>query len=149
MENLYGRHFHSAYSVQIPIQKIGRLPMKANEDDACFDCFANIAEPITIRPGTPTKIPLGFAVSLPRGWKAELHPRSGNALKGIHVHPGIIDCRFHDEVQAILFLSCWCPIEILPGDRVCQISFSLVEVVSFSEIENLPAGRGGFGSTGR
>jgi dUTP pyrophosphatase len=61
-----------------------------------MDLAAAIAGPLVIEPGTFTLVPCGFAIALPRGFEAQVRPRSGLAAKhGVTVlnAPGTIDLR--------------------------------------------------------
>ena len=70
------------------------LPKYQTELSAGMDLYANIDEPITLKPLERTLVKTGLFISLPKGYEAQVRPRSGLAFKnGITVlnTPGTID----------------------------------------------------------
>jgi dUTP pyrophosphatase len=130
------------------------LPAYATEDSAGMDLTAAVAEPVVLAPGQRATIPCGFAVALPRGYEAQVRPRSGLAAKhGITVlnAPGTIDADYRGEVKAILINHGEAPFAVTQGMRIAQLIVSAVERVSWApsaELADTPRGEGGFGHTG-
>ena len=54
---------------------------KATSDSAGFDLIAAIQKKIILKPNATTLIPTGFSLQLPKGFEAQVRPRSGLALK--------------------------------------------------------------------
>ncbi len=74
------------------------LPSYQSKHAAGLDVVAGVPEgaPVELLPGARALIPTGFALELPRGYEAQVRPRSGLALKhGVTLlnSPGTIDCR--------------------------------------------------------
>ena len=81
------------------------LPAYATEQSAGMDLRANIEEPIVLKPLERRLIPTGLYMSLPKGFEAQVRPRSGLALKkGITVlnAPGTIDADYRGEIGVVL-----------------------------------------------
>ena len=99
-------------------------------------------------------IPLGFAMEIPKGFKANLYPRSSTYKKwGIIFgnHVGQVDSSFrgnNDEwlVSAIALKAT----EIHAADKIAQFEIvDAMEMPTFKKVEDLGNyNRGGFGSTG-
>lgn len=95
-------------------------------------------------------IPTGLAIELPRGTFGHILPRSGLAVKGIHVGAGVVDSDYRGEVKVLLF-NFGEPFEVRAGDRIAQLVVKPYERVTVAVSETLSAterGAGGFGSTG-
>lgn len=130
----------------------GKAPRKGHPDDAAFDCF--VRGDHRLKPGTTTRVPLGFGVSIPAGGAGHVVMRSGVASRGQLLSPGgygVVDPGYVGEVMAILYVLGEDEVRLSDGDRVVQIEFvntmaaSLVEV---AELGDTVRGAGGFGSTG-
>ena len=81
------------------------LPAYATEHSAGMDIRANLSEPMTLAPMQRCLVPTGLYIALPKGFEAQIRPRSGLALKkGITVlnSPGTIDADYRGEVCIIL-----------------------------------------------
>ena len=57
------------------------LPQYATEQSAGLDLKADLAEPVTLRPLQRAMVPTGLYISLPKGFEAQIRPRSGLAAK--------------------------------------------------------------------
>ncbi|MDR0496343.1 MAG: dUTP diphosphatase [Treponema sp.] len=129
------------------------LPRYATKGSAGADLEADIPEDIILYPGEWKKIPTGLSLEIPRGWEAQLRPRSGLALRqGLTVlnAPGTIDSDYRGELEVILINLGKEPHTILKGDRIAQLVFSPAPQVIFKEIYELNCTErdiGGFGST--
>ena len=133
------------------------LPKQQTMGAAGVDLLAalGISETVTIASGARAIVPCGFAMALPRGYEAQVRPRSGLAAKhGVTVlnAPGTIDADYRGEVKVILINHGSEVFEIRRGDRIAQMVVAPVSAVTFTERESLDEttrGAGGFGSTGR
>lgn len=131
------------------------LPFYATSQSAGMDLRANIKEPITFKPFERKLIPTGLYISLPKGYEAQIRPRSGLALKnGITVlnTPGTIDADYRGEIGVILINLSNDEYTLNPGERIAQMIASKFEKVEFNLVETLDEterGEGGFGHTGK
>lgn len=129
-------------------------PKYATEGSAGFDVKANIEEPISIGPLERTLIPTGLFFELPKGYEAQIRPRSGLAFKyGVTVlnSPGTLDSDYRGECKVLLINLSNDEFIIQPGERIAQIIIAKHEVANFENTEELTdteRGSGGFGSTG-
>ena len=130
------------------------LPEYVTKDSAGVDLMAAIQENIILKPLERKLIPTGFAMELPKGYEAQVRPRSGLAIKhGITVlnSPGTIDADYRGEVSVILINLSHEDFTITRGMRVAQMIISPVEQADFvnsDELSETSRGQGGFGSTG-
>jgi len=130
------------------------LPASATADSAGLDLLAAIDAPQTLAPGARALIPTGLAIALPRGFEAQVRPRSGLALKnGITVlnSPGTIDADYRGEIGVVLINMADEPFEISRGMRIAQMIVAPVTQLVWQEQEDLSEtarGTGGYGSTG-
>ena len=130
-------------------------PAYATEQSAGVDLKANITEPIVLGSLERTLVPTGLFIALPKGYEAQVRPRSGLAAKhGITVlnTPGTIDADYRGEIKVILVNLSKEPFEIVPGERIAQMVVAKHELVEWEEVESLDTtarGAGGFGSTGK
>ena len=97
----------------------------------------------------------GLKVAVPYGFELQVRPRSGLAAKyGISVlnTPGTVDHGYRGELGVILMNHSKEPFEVKKGERIAQIVFNKIEIVSLQEVAELSdteRGEGGFGSTGK
>ena len=130
------------------------LPKYSTPQSAGMDLRANIKDSIDIDPLCRVLIPTGIYIELPKGYEAQVRPRSGLAFKhGITVlnSPGTIDADFRGEICVILVNLSNIPFTIASGTRIAQLVFSKYEQVELVEVEELnitERGEGGFGHTG-
>jgi dUTP pyrophosphatase len=112
-------------------------------------------ETLFLGPGERALIPTGLVIELPRGFEAQIRPRSGLALRhGVTVlnSPGTIDADYRGEICVILANFGDKPFSIIRGERIAQIVFARVEHVELmarEELNQTVRGQNGFGSTGR
>lgn len=143
--------------MQIPIINKSKhaLPTYATELSAGMDLRANIAEPITLKPLERRLIPTGIHIALPKGYEAQIRPRSGLAIKkGITVlnTPGTIDADYRGEICVILVNLSSENFVVEDGERICQMIIAKHEVAEWQEVTALDEterGEGGFGHTGK
>jgi dUTP pyrophosphatase len=142
---------------QFPHAQDLQLPQYQSEDAAGMDLVAAVPEgrDLVLNPGDRALIPTGLAIELPRGYEAQIRPRSGLALQnGITVlnSPGTIDADYRGEIGVILVNFGQSPFSIRRGARIAQLVVSSVERVAFIKSVRLTTserGAKGFGSTGR
>jgi dUTP pyrophosphatase len=144
-------------SVLIPITTLrpgAALPAYQSAGAAGMDVTAAIDDPIEIPPGEYRVVPCGFAIAVPRGFEAQVRPRSGlAATHGVTVlnAPGTIDSDYRGEVKVILINHGRAPFTVTPAMRIAQLIVAPVAHVTWSPAEILPEtsrGGGGFGHTG-
>ena len=130
------------------------LPQYATEQSAGVDLRANLESPIELRPMERRLIPTGLFISLPKGFEAQVRPRSGLALKrGITVlnTPGTIDADYRGEIGVILINLSTEPFIIEDGERIAQMIIARHEQAEWEQVEVLDEterGAGGFGHSG-
>jgi dUTP pyrophosphatase len=132
------------------------LPAYQSGGAAGMDLLAAVPKGRSLRlaPGRRMLVPTGLVLALPRGFEAQVRPRSGLALRhGITVlnSPGTIDCDYRGEVMVLLANLGEAPFSIGRGDRIAQLVVQRVMRAQLSEVPAIAAtsrGPGGFGSTG-
>ena len=146
-------------SVRVKVQRLPHgeglpHPAPATADSAGCDLRAAIEGELELAPGERTLVPTGFAIALPRGYEAQVRPRSGLALKyGIVLpnSPGTIDADYRGELKVIVMNAGSEPFTFKRGDRIAQLVVAPVVRAEFEEVESLDEtgrGEGGFGHTG-
>jgi dUTP pyrophosphatase len=151
----------SPSSITIPVVRLAHgmdlpLPRMQTEGAAGLDLMAalGVDRQITLQNGERALVPTGLALQLPKGFEAQVRPRSGLALKhGVTVlnAPGTIDADYRGEVQVLLINHGREPFVIMHGMRIAQLVVAPVVQARLSLVESLDvSGRGkdGFGSTG-
>lgn len=138
---------------RLPNAKDLPLPSYESEGAAGMDLRAAIEETIILWVDETKIIPTGFAMEIPKGFEAQIRPRSSMGAKGIIIPnaPGTIDCDFRGEVLVILHNLGPEPFKISPGARIAQMVIAPVCRMQVSEVSALTEtvrGVGGFGSTG-
>jgi dUTP pyrophosphatase len=148
MKNLQLKILENGYGLPIPKYE--------SEGAAGLDLLAAISESknIIILPGKAEMVPTGIAIALPKGFEAQIRPRSGLAAKnGITIlnSPGTIDSDYRGEISAMLINHSKVNFEIERGMRIAQmviapvVQFNLIKIETLDETKR---GAGGFGSTG-
>jgi dUTP pyrophosphatase len=131
------------------------LPEYSTEMSAGMDLRAFLDEPVVLKPMERKLIPTGLFIELPRGYEAQIRPRSGLAIKkGITVlnTPGTIDADYRGEIRVILVNLSTEEFVIENGERICQMVIAAHETVKWNRVEELnetERGAGGFGHTGK
>jgi dUTP pyrophosphatase len=141
--------------VQLPHGRGLPLPTYQSDGAAGLDLLAAVAKdaPLTLAPGARALVPTGLVLELPKGWEAQVRPRSGLALRqGVTVlnSPGTIDSDYRGEVGVLLVNLGDEPFTIRRGERIAQLVAQRVERVALVEarrVEETRRGAGGFGST--
>ncbi|HRK19360.1 MAG TPA: dUTP diphosphatase [Hyphomicrobiaceae bacterium] len=132
------------------------LPAYQTADAAGLDLVAAVpgGKPLRLKKGARVLVPTGLVIELPKGYEAQIRPRSGLALKhGITVlnAPGTIDADYRGEVQVLLVNLGEGTFSIARGDRIAQMIIAPVSRAVLVEAKTARAterGAGGFGSTG-
>ena len=130
------------------------LPQYATEQSAGMDLRANLDAPVELKPMERRLIPTGLHISLPKGYEAQVRPRSGLALKkGITVlnTPGTIDADYRGEIGVVLINLSQETFIVEDGERIAQMVIARHEQGAFIPVEVLDEperGEGGYGHTG-
>jgi len=100
----------------------------------------------------PARIPTGVALRIPDDAVVRVTGRSGNFLRGIITHDGLIESEFNGQELCALIYCPW-PRIIRHGQRLAQMWAVATDRGAFRRITVPPEGMGpakaGFGSTGR
>ncbi|MFC2327326.1 dUTP diphosphatase [Prevotella nigrescens] len=142
--------------IQVKVINKGKqpLPAYATTQSAGMDLRADIDSPITLKPMERRLIPTGLYIALPKGYEAQVRPRSGLALKhGITVlnTPGTIDADYRGELMVLLINFSAEDFIINAGERIAQMVIARHEQAAFVEVDILDEterGAGGYGHTG-
>ena len=148
MKNLQLKILENGYGLPIPKYE--------SEGAAGLDLLAAISESknIIILPGKAEMVPTGIAIALPKGFEAQIRPRSGLAAKnGITIlnSPGTIDSDYRGEISAMLINHSKVNFEIERGMRIAQMVIAPVvqfNLIKTETLDDTKRGAGGFGSTG-
>src|SRR6266436_913587 len=130
------------------------LPAYATEGAAGMDLKACLAQPVTLQSLERYLIPTGLFIALPRGYEAQVRPRSGLAIQnGLTClnSPGTIDCDYRGEIKVILINLGKEAQTIKHGDRIAQMVITKVEradLILVQQLNDTQRGEGGFGHTG-
>ncbi|RCU42172.1 dUTP diphosphatase [Chryseobacterium lacus] len=129
------------------------LPKYQTPCAAGMDLYADLEEPVTLKPLQRKLISTGLSIELPEGFEAQIRPRSGLALKnGITVlnAPGTVDADYRGEIGVILINLSDTEFTVKDGDRIAQMVIARHECATWEEtsvLEESQRGTGGFGST--
>jgi dUTP diphosphatase len=130
------------------------LPTYMTEGAAGMDLHAAIGDEVTIEGGTVVLVPTGLEIAIPRGYEAQIRPRSGLAVKhliGMPNAPATIDSDYRGELRVPLINLGRDPFTVSRGMRIAQLIVAPVVRVTWDEVSELPptarAG-GGFGHSG-
>jgi dUTP pyrophosphatase len=130
------------------------LPSYETEGASGLDLRAAVDRELTLHPGEIRLVPTGVAISLPKGYEAQIRPRSGLALKhgvGMVNSPGTIDSDYRGEIGLVLINWGKAPFVNRRGDRIAQMVVARVsraEVLEVDRLETSARGEGGFGQRG-
>ena len=141
--------------MQVDIKKLDKdlpTPVYKHSGDAGMDVYSTLD--YTLQAGERKLVPTGLSFAVPYGFELQIRPRSGLAFKhGISIvnTPGTLDHQYRGELGVVLINHGKEAFELKRGERIAQIVFNKIEIVSLREVENLSGtqrGAGGFGSTG-
>ncbi|MCL2761906.1 MAG: dUTP diphosphatase [Treponema sp.] len=130
------------------------LPQYESDGAAGMDLRAFLAADLLIPPMGRVRVPTGLRMEIPKGFEAQVRPRSGLAIKnGITVlnSPGTIDSDYRGDVDVILVNLGAETFTVQNGDRIAQLVIapvSRVDLIEATELSVTGRGSGGFGSTG-
>ena len=130
------------------------LPTYATADASGLDLRANLDASVTLQPWQRTLVGTGLYIAVPKGYEAQVRPRSGLALKhGVTVlnSPGTIDADYRGEVMAMLINLTEKAFVIEDGDRIAQLviaAHAQAALIPVEVVDDTPRGEKGFGSTG-
>ena len=130
------------------------LPEYETAESAGMDIRAKLENDIEIKPLQRALVPTGLFIEIPKGYEAQIRPRSGLAIKkGLTLlnTPGTIDADYRGEIKIIMVNLSDEPQRIQHGDRIAQMIVSQHERVHWqtvSELAESQRGAGGFGHTG-
>lgn len=148
------RSLRAVRLVQLPHAADLPLPLYATAGASGADVHAAVDQPVTLKPAERHLIPTGLVIALPRGFEAQVRPRSGLALEhGVTVlnAPGTIDSDYRGEVGVLLVNLGASAVTIRRGDRIAQLVISRVSRLRWLRVTTLPGtrrGSGGFGHSG-
>jgi dUTP pyrophosphatase len=144
-----------ALEVKIINESNNPLPSYATDGAAGMDIRAFLDGPIRLQPLERILVPTGLFVEIPKGYEAQVRPRSGLAIKqGITClnTPGTIDSDYRGEIKIVL-INLSNEVQVISsGDRIAQMVVQKVEKISWEEVAILSETTrhtGGFGSTGK
>jgi dUTP pyrophosphatase len=146
------------------INENAKMPTKATSGSSGYDLYS--PDDFSIIPKETHRflrqegenrvlIPLGFKLSIPKGYEVQIRPRSGLALKyGVTVlnSPGTIDSDYRGEVGVILVNHSAEIYEIKRGDRIAQMVIAKLPNLELEEVDDLDLtyrADGGYGHSGR
>lgn len=130
------------------------MPEYATPGSAGMDLTAGIDEPVALKPLERRLIPTGLIIELPKGYEAQVRPRSGMSIKhGITLVNcvGTIDEDYRGELKVPVINLSEEEYIINPGDRIAQMLIAPVIKVMIDEVKSVnrtERSTGGFGSTG-
>jgi len=131
------------------------LPRYMTPAAAGMDICAALPQDTVLEAGQIRLLPTGFAIALPKGYEAQIRPRSGLAIRhgiGMINSPGTIDSDYRGEVMIALINHGRSTYTVRRGDRIAQMIIQQVHQARLEVVEQLePTVRstGGFGHTGR
>ncbi|MFA5499751.1 MAG: dUTP diphosphatase [Candidatus Omnitrophota bacterium] len=131
------------------------LPRYATEGSSGMDLVADVEAEVILKPGDIKLVSAGIYISMPRGYEAEIRPRSGLALKhGISLvnTPGTIDSDYRGLINIILINHGKEPFTIRRGDRIAQMVIKEIikaDIEVREQLDDTVRSHGGFGHTGR
>ncbi|AEL24226.1 dUTP diphosphatase [Cyclobacterium marinum] len=131
------------------------LPAYQTEQSAGLDLTANIPAPITLKPLDRKLIGTGLYIELPKGFEAQIRPRSGLAYKhGVTVlnSPGTIDADYRGEIKVLLVNNSDTVFTVQDGERIAQMVIAKHEQIEWNpqaQLSDTERGAGGYGSTGK
>ena len=143
------------------LTETAKLPVKANQNDAGFDIFAERGALVF-----KTKVSTGLSIEIPDGYYGRLTGRSGLTSKTpLRVQEGTIDAGYRGEIKVICDVKSKHKIcdeggfavdadgfyAIETGDKIAQLIIQPLPAFEIEEVDELTEtdrGANGFGSTG-
>ena len=125
-------------------------PNRANNSDAGHDLYSDEDSWVFARQRKVIKT--GISLEMPDNLAGLIWPRSGLSVKkGIDILAGVVDAGYRGEIMVCLYNTSDEDVEIKRGDRIAQMIFQEVPLISLQLRESLGSsqrGSNGFGSTG-
>ncbi len=142
--------------VRIDPEKDGDIPLPCymSEQAAGMDVCIAIDGEFTLKHGKIALLSTGFKMAIPKGFEAQIRPRSGLASRhgiGLINSPGTIDSDYRGEVKLAVINLGEEDYTFRRGDRVAQMIISRVYQAKIRQVETLDStlrDEGGFGHTG-
>ncbi len=137
------------------LTKTAIIPTRGSSQAAGYDLYADIDEPVTIKPHMTEMIHTGIAIEIPDGYFGAIFARSGLAAKqGLRLAncTGVCDSDYRGEYMVALHNDSIITRIVNPGERIAQLIVMPYLHVEFNETDELTSterGEGGFGSTGK
>jgi len=144
--------------IKLKIRKLTnnqQIPFYATEGAAGMDLTAGISEPLEFSPLERKLVPTGIQIELPKGYEAQVRPRSGLSIKhGMTLINcvGTVDEDYRGELCVPMVNISQETYIIQPGERIAQMIISPVqkaEIILAEELTPTCRAEGGFGSTGK
>lgn len=141
-------------SVQVINKSPHSLPQYQTADAAGMDLRAWLQEPVVLKSLERRLIPTGLYIALPKGYEAQVRPRSGMAIKrGISLvnTPGTIDADYRGEIMIPVINLSADEQTIEDGERIAQMIVAKYDKVAWQLVRTLSdteRGKGGFGHSG-
>ncbi len=141
--------------MEVKVKKIhedAKIPAYAHEGDSGMDLYS--VEETILQPGETKLVKTGLQIAVPKGFEAQVRPKSGLAAKfGITVlnTPGTVDSGYRGEVMVILVNHGKEEYKVEKGKKIAQMVIAKVEEAKIEVVEDLEDTTrkdGGFGSTG-
>ncbi len=130
------------------------IPFYATPGSSGVDLYADVRDEQILSPGEIKLISCGIYIEMPKGYEAQIRPRSGLALKhGITLvnTPGTIDSDYRGLINLIVTNLGKDDFVIKRGMRLAQMVIREVTRAEFIEVDELGdtvRAHGGFGHTG-
>jgi dUTP pyrophosphatase len=144
-----------AMEIKIINRSTNPLPEYATTGSSGMDIRADLKEPKKLQSMERGLITTGLFVEIPKGYEAQIRPRSGLAIRqGITClnSPGTIDSDYRGEIKIILINLSAEEQVIHHGDRIAQMIIQRIERGMLTEVKELNVterNKGGFGHTGK
>lgn len=130
------------------------MPGYMSAGAAGMDLCADVKEDVVLNPGEIKLVSTGISIHLPKGYEAQIRPRSGLALKhGITLvnTPGTIDSDYRGIISLIVTNLGKSPYTVTRGQRLAQMvvhEYTHAEIEETDELEDTTRSHRGFGHTG-
>ena len=141
--------------MEVKVKKIhedAKIPAYAHEGDSGMDLYS--VEETILQPGETKLVKTGLQIAVPKGFEAQVRPKSGLAAKfGVTVlnTPGTVDSGYRGEVMIILVNHGKEEYKVEKGKKIAQMVIAKVEEAKIEVVEDLDNTTrkdGGLGSTG-
>ena len=140
-------------TVGIYLDEGAKLPTQAYEHDAGHDLYA--VEDCIVSPGKMVEVNTGVHLALPPTMYAQVCARSSYGMRGLIVHPGVIDPGYTGNISVFVMYAATPetartrePYIIKKGDKIAQLVFHNVLHVKLTRISSLPKTERGARATG-